>query len=289
MASLNRGRCFTTSAGWSRIAVCWTAPLGPKDAVPIAMTMRTREVRMQSTISVSDMHPAIRRAAVRVAGSAAGQAVVRVGDTACRIDWAPDAHYHRSLLLLLPLLLLTAALDREAAAIRWSAVTFVQAVGAAHRLDHDQKEVLRALGQASLEPSAEGVSANGETVPTCQAHDGFARQAVSWIDRFGLDGRVVQVDKGRLAGGGEDAHHGVRPLWPSSELPKVLRQLAPGQRLAAVALLALHNPAATQDALKGRGRPALNPAAVQSFAGLREAGDGAYPHQLRLLATYRGW
>lgn len=111
---------------------------------------------------------------------------------------------------------------------------------------------------------------------------------MAWVDRFGLDGRVVTVDRARV-GGGADAQYGVRPVDAMREMPAVLKPLTTVQQLAAVALLALCDGEEAQAVFEGKRRAAMPPA-VEGFATLREAaGEAAYAHLMRLIAAYRGW
>jgi hypothetical protein len=190
--------------------------------------------------------------------------------------------------LLLPLVLLTAAIDEGAARTRWQGVSFVQAIDTAHQLDLGEKSLLLALAGTRKGRVPAGSSANSMEAP--ERRGDFARELVAWIDSFDLAGRAVIVDRARTSSGVSDAHYGVRPVDVMREMPAALKALTPAQQLAAVALLALYNGEEAQAALKGKRHATMNPPAVAAFAALREAAsEVAYKHLLRLIATYRGW
>lgn len=225
-----------------------------------------------------------------LAQSCAGQSVIRVGADACEVEWSPSARHHHA--LLLPLVLLTAAIDEGAARARWQGVSFAQAVDTAHALDLGEKGMLLAL--AGMVPSrvasaAAGAGAVGGVGDPWRRFD-FARELAAWVERFDLAGRALAVDRDRLESGAPDAHFAVRPVDAMREMPAVLKALPPAQGLAALAVLALYNGDDAQAAFKGKRRAALNPPAVEAFAALRRAaGEEAHAHLLRLVAAYRGW
>lgn len=221
---------------------------------------------MGSVAHFTDLRSGVVDALRLLAEATAGQSVIRVGAEACEVEWDPGARHHPA--LLLPLVLLTAAIDEGAARARWRGVGFAQAVGTAHRLDTLEKGMLLALAD----------------------RDGavdFAAELAAWIDRFGLDGAALEVDRGRLDGGDQ---YGVRPVRPMRDMPGVLKPLPAARRLAAVAVLALYNDTDAEAVFKGKRHVAMNPPAVEGFTALRrEAGEASHAHLLRLIAAYRGW
>lgn len=225
-----------------------------------------------------------------LARSCAGQSVIRVGAEACEVEWSPGARHHRA--LLLPLVLLTAAIDEGAARARWLDVSFAEVVDTAHSLDLGEKDTLLALAGMGLPQAVVGAAETDAPArpgtPWRRVH--FARELTAWIERFDLAGRAVTVDRERLASGAPGAHYGVRPVDLMREMPAVLKALEPAQGLAALAVLALYNGGDARAAFKGKRRAALNPPAVEAFAALRRlAGEDAHAHLLRLVAAYRGW
>lgn len=222
---------------------------------------------MTTLAHMADLRSGVAEALRTLSTATAGQQVITVGQTAVEVDWSLGCYHHHT--LRLPLVLLTAALDQDAASARWQRLTFAEAVGNAPQLDPDQKDILLAL--AGTKGSAY-----------------FPLELRGWIDRFALDGVALRVDRGRLA---EGDHYGVRPIAETmGEMPAVLKSLEPPRALAALAVLALYNGADTEKAFKGKRRAGLNPPAVEGFAVLREAaGVDAHADLLRLIAAYRGW
>ena len=221
---------------------------------------------MASLIQFADLRTGVVDALRLLSRSSAGQSVIRVGQDACEVEWAPGAYHHHA--LLLPLVLLTAAIDEGAARARWQGVSFARGVGAAHQLDVGEKGMLLAVAD------------QGGAVD-------FAAELAVWIERFGLADVALEVDHDRL---GRGDHYGVRPIQPMRGMPGVLKPLAAERRLAALAVLALYNDTDARAVFKGKRHAAANPPAVEGFEALRgSAGQGAHAHLLRLIAAYRGW
>ena len=72
---------------------------------------------MGSVAHFTDLRSGVVDALRLLAESAVGQSVIRVGAEACEVEWDPGARHHPA--LLLPLVLLTAAIDEGAARARW--------------------------------------------------------------------------------------------------------------------------------------------------------------------------
>jgi len=96
----------------------------------------------------ADLRAGIVEALRELAQSSAGQHVIRIGTDACEVNWDPDAYRHQA--LLLPLVLLPAAVDEEAARARWRDVSLAEAVSQAYRLDLREKAMLRHLARLKL-------------------------------------------------------------------------------------------------------------------------------------------
>ena len=244
---------------------------------------------MSTVVQFADLRAEVVEA-LRLIGRSAGQTVIRVGTDACEVEWSPDAYHHPA--HLLPLVLLTAAVDEGAARARWAGVSFAQAVDCACRLDIREKDVLMALAGEGLPVGFAAEVASGVfEVPTAPwRRADFARELAGWVERFGLAGTVLDVEWDRLRSGASDAHYGVRPVADMAEMPVLLKPLPPVQSLAALAILALYNGDAAREGFKGKRKAGLNPPAVESFAALRRLGGAeAHAHLLRLIASYRGW
>jgi hypothetical protein len=216
---------------------------------------------------MADVRSGVVEALRTLSSSPAGQRVITVGTEAVEVDWNPRSYHHHS--LLLPLVLLTSALDHDAAQARWQFLSLAEVIGCAPQLDQDQKDILLALA------GQEGAV-------------NFGSELAAWIDRFGLAGIALDVDQARLDRGD---HRGVRPISGAlGKMPAVLARLETPRSLAALAVLALYNGEDTNKAFKGKRRATLNPPAVDGFAALREAaGPDAHAHLMRLIAAYRGW
>ena len=69
----------------------------------------------------------------------------------------------------------------------------------------------------------------------------------------------------------------------------LLKRSAPAVRVAAIAVMALHNRRTTMETLKAARMKALNVPVVDGFAAIRDMGADAHRHLLRMIAAYAGW
>ena len=197
------------------------------------------------------------------------QSVIKVSETTCEIEWAPETHCHHSMVLLV--MFLTAAIEEGAARLRWGAIDFVAAVAKAPALDDSEKAVLFALA---------GPSGN----------DDFAVELRDWVDGHNLADRVFRVDRQRLGNGSSHAHYAVTPAIVMHKIVPCLKPLEHSAQLAAVAVLALYNGYDARDAFKGKRLAHLNPPALEAFRAMRGyEGETACSALLRLIALYHGW
>ena len=145
---------------------------------------------MATLVQYADLRPDIVAALRSLGETDAENEVIRIGAAGCEVDWNPSARYHHS--QILPLALLTAAIDEGAARARWQNVGFAEAVGECV-LDQRQKAVLLHLG-----------AYHGSTPPN------FGDELHKWIDRFGLAKGLMDIGEAASHEPGY-RHHSVRP------------------------------------------------------------------------------
>jgi hypothetical protein len=185
------------------------------------------------------------------------------------------AYFHHT--LLLPLVLLTAAVDEGAAWTRRESISFAQAIDTAHQLDRGERSMLLALAGTRKRRFPAGSGTDAREAPEAPWRRGtFACELVAWIDCFDLAGRAVIVDRARALSGAPDAHYGVRPMDVVRNMPVALKALAPARQLAAIALLALHNGEEAQAVFKGkRARDDKLPAVARLCSATRGGRGGS--------------
>ncbi|SDE30411.1 hypothetical protein [Belnapia rosea] len=205
------------------------------------------------------------------------QQMIEIRGNEIEVNWSPKVWYTRS--LLLPLIVLTTAIDPGAAQARWAGVRFAQALATAPDLDGPQKDVVASM--ASVEPPAPD---NFDRFSWRWGH--LADELCEWIDRHSLEGSTVTVDRRRLTSGSLDAHYAVRPVVAKDEMPVILRKLPEVRALAGVAVLCLYDPDVAHSVFKRQAK--LNPPVVDAILLLKED-SGSYDNLLRMVAAYRGW
>ena len=224
---------------------------------------------MSAPIPFSRLTSAVVNALRYLPRTAAGQCVITVEADRCEIDWRPGARFHHA--MLLPLILLTAALDEGAAVARWRDVSFAKALSTAPAMDGGQKAILLALA---------GVEDNSE----------FDEEVVSWADHFDLAGSALTIDRADVAAHSPNGHYCIEPIEPLGQMPKILKQIPAVSQIAAVAVYALYNGTDAQSVFRGKRLAGMNPPAVDAFRIIRDAaGQPAHAHLLRMIAAYHGW
>lgn len=221
-----------------------------------------------------DLRPEVWRAA-EILHRSDNDEVIKVGDDAIEVNWSPNAYHHHS--LLLPLVMLTTALDQGAAQARWSGVSLAAAVGTAHGLDGPQKGILLALAGVEL-PQASGRFA--------WQWGTFAPELAAWIDRYGLVDLTLKVDSAVLNSGERHAHYGVRPITHMDKMPLILRRMPALPAAATIVVLSLYNSADARKAFKRLSQANLP---VVDAVIMFQQDVAAYGNLLRMLAALRGW
>lgn len=222
-----------------------------------------------ATITALDTLPQHVRSALSKLQRCGNQSLIKVGETACQVEWAPDTYCHHS--MVLPVMFLMAAIDEGAARCRWRDMDVVAAVSSASVLDNTQKAVLLALAGP-------------------RSHDDFAVELRDWVDEHNLADRVFQIDRRLLESGGAHAHYGVTPAIVMHQIVPCLKLLEHSAQLAAVAVLGLYNGLDARDAFKSKRLARLNPPVLEAFHATRaHKGEGACSSLLRLIALYHGW
>ena len=206
-------------------------------------------------------------AALRALGNCfTSQGVIAVGADSCEVDWNPKAPYDPS--MALPLILLTAAIDAAAAEKRWSDVSFVDALCSLGDWDDDRKAIIWALGGQAPVP--------------------FDEELLTWVARFALGNKIVQVNRACVAASHPNSQRCVRPVDNLSKIPGLIRKLPPPAQLAAVAYLCFYNPDDSAATLNSKRFAVMNPPVMDALAAL-QAVPGAAPHLMRLIAAFQGW
>ena len=170
--------------------------------------------------------------------------------------------------MLLPLILLTAAIDQPAAEARWSDVSFVDALCSVEAWDADRKAIIWALAAQAPVP--------------------FDEELIAWIARFNLVNKIVAVNRACVLASHPNSHHCVRPIDNLSKIPSLIRKLPEPAQLAAVAFLCFYNPPDSEATLNSKRFAVMNPPVMDALAALR-AVPGASAHLLRLIPSYSGW
>lgn len=209
----------------------------------------------------------------------AGQEVIKIGDDAIEVNWSPNAYYHHS--LLLPLVLLTTAVDQGAAQARWSKVNLAAAIATAHGLDGSQKDILLALAGSRPPQEPDRYSWRSPW------HWGtFAPELAAWTDRYGLAGSTLKIDDAVLKSGDRHAHYAVRPMVLMDKMPIALRRLDVLPAAATIVVLSLYDSGGARKVFKRTGR--ANLPVVDAVMMFRDD-VAAYGNLLRMLAALRGW
>ena len=222
-----------------------------------------------ATITALNTLPRHVRLALSELQRCGNQSVIKVSETTCEVEWAPETHCHHS--MVLPVMFLTAAIEEGAARLRWGGIDFVSAVASAPALDDSEKSILSALAEP-------------------RSHDDFAVELRDWVDGHDLADRVFQVDRQLLGNGTAHAHYGVAPAIVMHKIVPCLKPFEHSAQLAAVAVLALCNGYDARDAFKGKRLAHLNPPALEAFRAMRGyEGEAACSALLRLIALYHGW
>ncbi len=211
---------------------------------------------MGTVVQFRDLRLPVVEALQLLSQSSADQRLIQVGAEACEVEWAPDTYFHHS--LLLPLALLTAAIDEGAAKARWQAVSLVDLAGAATMLDSDQRSMLVTLAGAPVL-----VEAGPDHVPI--PRPGFARELVDWIDRFDLDATAFSVDRTTFDAG--NGPYAVRPSALMNQMPRVIKPLRSAQQLATVVVLSLYNRSEARAAFNGKAALVAESGRPERFLG----------------------
>jgi hypothetical protein len=222
---------------------------------------------MSSVVQLATLAPTVVASLRRLYACFTPQSVIQVDTESCEIDWNPKAPFDPS--MTLPLILLMAAIDEDAAQARWSDVSFVDALGTLGGWDADRKAIIWALAEH-------------------EQGSPFDEELLAWVARFNLGNKIVTVNRACVVTSHPNSHHCVRPIDHLAKLPAIIRKLPVPSQLAAVALLCFSYPEDADAVFNSKRFAVMNPPVLDAFATLR-ATAGAGPHLLRLIAAYQGW
>jgi hypothetical protein len=221
---------------------------------------------MSAVVPFATLPPAL-VAALRCLGNCfTSQNVIAVGADSCEVDWNPKAPFDQS--MMLPLILLTSAIDAPAAEARWSDVSFVDALCSVADWDADRKAIIWALAAQAPAP--------------------FDEELVAWVARFNLVNKIVSVNRACVLASHPNSHHCVKPIDNLAKIPALIRKLPVPAQLAAVALLCFYNPSDTEATYNSKRFAVMNPPVMDALAALL-AVPGASAHLMRLIPSYQGW